>query len=244
MSLKRYGTYYSGFFYPEGFPDLDASSIVYCVGAGEDISHDIEIASSLGSDIHIFDPTPRAIDHVKLVKGFLETGVEPLYKSQYGGGDPNYWKYISKYTVPTNKVHLHPYGLHTTDNASMRFYQPSNTSYVSHSLIDGMKGTEYITVEVKSLKTIMRELGHTKIDILKIDIEGSECDVLDMMCSDLIFPRYLSVDFDLAGTGERMKNMGRCKTTIDCLYKYGYTLLKSEGYNISFQHQRLNLEID
>ena len=41
--MKRFGTEYGGFYYPENLDGLDESSIIYCIGAGEDISHDIEM---------------------------------------------------------------------------------------------------------------------------------------------------------------------------------------------------------
>ena len=41
MNIVRLGTKYSGFYYPENLPKLNENSIIYCVGAGEDISHDI-----------------------------------------------------------------------------------------------------------------------------------------------------------------------------------------------------------
>ena len=44
-----------------------------------------------------------------------------------------------------------------------------------------MKSEKYINVNVKKLRSIMNELGHTKIDLLKMNIEGSECDVIDDM---------------------------------------------------------------
>ena len=57
--LKRFGTEYGGFYYPENLDGLDSDSIIYCVGSGEDITHDIEIAHKLDSKVFIFDPTPR-----------------------------------------------------------------------------------------------------------------------------------------------------------------------------------------
>ena len=38
--------------------------------------------------------------------------------------------------------------------------------------------------EVKTLSTIMRELGHKWVDVLKIDIEGNEWPVLEQMVTD------------------------------------------------------------
>ena len=65
--IRKFGTNYSGFYYPSNLKPLNSNSVIYCVGAGEDISHDIVIAHTLKSNIYIFDPTPRAIEHVELV---------------------------------------------------------------------------------------------------------------------------------------------------------------------------------
>lgn len=222
--MKRYGTVYSGMHYPEGLPGLDKDSVIYCVGAGEDVSHDIEVAKACGAPVHIFDPTRRAITHVSLVKAVLN-GMKPVADRRYGGGDTGYWDRILQNAIPGDSVHMHPWGLFTSDNEAMKFYLPSNSEHVSQSLMEGMKSDKYTTVAVKKLETIMKELGHSHIDLLKLDIEGPECDVLDQMLAAAIFPTYLSVDFDLGWTGERLRDRERCLATIDKLYKNGYTLL-------------------
>jgi hypothetical protein len=220
--MKRYGTVYAGMYYPAEL-GLSKDSIIYCVGAGEDISHDIEVAKACGAPVHIFDPTPRAIEHVKLVKRVLD-GEKPVDNKRFGGGDPGYWSRILANAIPGDSVKLYEYGLYTKDG-DVKFYLPSNPDYVSHSLVDGMKGPDFTTVAVKKLETIMSELGHDHIDLLKLDIEGCECDVLDQMLDGGILPKYLSVDFDLGWTGEKVRDRDRCFATMDKLYRNGYKLL-------------------
>ena len=41
--MKRFGTEYGGFYYPENLDGLDESSIIYCIGAGEDRQADREV---------------------------------------------------------------------------------------------------------------------------------------------------------------------------------------------------------
>jgi hypothetical protein len=117
----------------------------------------------------------------------------------------------------------------------MRFYKPTNPEYVSHSLVPGMKSQDYVSVAVKSLNTIMAELGHTRIDLLKIDIEGCECDVLEKMVMDGIFPRFLAVDFDLGWTGEKIRDRQRCLNIIELLQQNGYRILHRKESDISFE---------
>ena len=214
INLKQFGTNYGGFFYPENLLYLNSDSIIYCVGAGEDITHDIEIANKLKSKVYIFDPTPRAISHIKYVIDVFNNIRKPIYDKKFGGGDKNYWNILLNNKIDTNNIIFRPYGLHIIDG-NFKFYTPSNKEHVSCSLVNGMKSNEFIKVPVKSLNNIMKEFNHKKIDLLKIDIEGLECSVLDKMINDNIFPKYLAVDFDLGWNGERIRDIQTCKNTIN-----------------------------
>ena len=97
-----------------------------------------------------------------------------------------------------------------------------------------MKSDNYINAEMKTLKTIMKELGHDKIDLLKIDIEGCECDVIEQMIDNNIYPKYLSVDFDLGWTGEKLRDRNRCINVINLLQKNGYKISHYHNADYSF----------
>jgi FkbM family methyltransferase len=43
---------------------LTAGAVCYCVGAGEDISFDLSLATRFRCEVWMFDPTPRAIAYV------------------------------------------------------------------------------------------------------------------------------------------------------------------------------------
>ena len=222
--MKLYGTDYGGFYYPDNLFGLNENSVIYCVGAGEDITHDLMVAHQLNSDVYIFDPTPRAIEHVKYVKNVMDGTREPINDKRFGGGDSNYWNIIQNNKVNSERLHLYDYGIHTCDDM-MKFYKPENENGVSCSLVKEMKSEKYINVPVKTLKTTMKELNHSKIDLLKMDIEGSECDVLNQMLDDNIYPTYIAVEFDL-GWG-KMKDKTTCYNTIIKLVQNGYVELSN-----------------
>eukprot|EP00884_Botryococcus_braunii_P008611 jgi/Botrbrau1/17751/Bobra.0127s0011.2 len=68
------------------------------------------------------------------------------------------------------ELHLHEYGL------------AANDSYVDLSGdVSKTLGKIVAGFETKSLNTILKELGHTWIDVLKIDIEGFEWEVLESL---------------------------------------------------------------
>lgn len=227
-NLVRFGTKYGGFYYPEDLPKLNSDSIIYCVGAGEDITHDVILSYKTKCPVHIFDPTPRAIEHVKYVKDVLDGTKEPVDDKKFGGGDNNYWKMILSHKVKGNKLILYECGL-SIEDGTVPFYLPINDDYVSCSLVPIGRSCESMNVHVKTINTIMKELNHDHIDLLKIDIENIECDVLEKMLNDKIYPTYISVDFDLWN-----HNKERCKEIIEKLSNNGYEIIKQEGQDVSF----------
>ena len=65
---------------------LSINKKILSLGAGEDISFDIEIANKYGCYVDIFDPTPRSIEHIKLIPNigkkaslpYSKTGLQPV----------------------------------------------------------------------------------------------------------------------------------------------------------------------
>ncbi len=66
---------------------------------------------------------------------------------------------------------FYPYGLAHYDG-NMPFYDPPNPKNVSYSPARKNGTPSYFPV--KRLSTIMHELGHDHIDLLKVDVEGGE----------------------------------------------------------------------
>ena len=225
--MKRFGTEYGGFYYPENLDGLDENSIIYCIGAGEDISHDIMIANKLNSNVYIIDPTPRAIEHYNHVKNVYEENINPNFSNKFGGGEPyKYWNLMLENKIDTSKIIYKDYGVGINEGIQ-KFYLPTNEEHVSCSLVEGMKGNKYIDVNVKKLKTIMKELGHNKIDLLKMDIEGSECDVIKNMLEEQIYSKYLAVKFDNTLKKENTKYL---------LEKNNYKLLYQDNNNYVYKY--------
>ncbi|QSJ17343.1 FkbM family methyltransferase [Nostoc sp. UHCC 0702] len=61
--LLHIGTGYGGWVVPKDL--LQAESICYCVGCGEDITFDLGLIETFDCHVYAFDPTPRAIKHVR-----------------------------------------------------------------------------------------------------------------------------------------------------------------------------------
>jgi FkbM family methyltransferase len=134
--------------------------VVYGVGAGEDISWDIGLVEKFNANVFIFDPTEKSIKYTS-----------PL---------------IEKYSqTHPNKLSHTPEGM-SNKQGTLTFAMPANPDHVSMRTADlattDMKKT--VTVPVNTLRNWMSQHKHTYLDILKIDIEGSEYDVLETLIAD------------------------------------------------------------
>jgi FkbM family methyltransferase len=99
--------------------------------------------------------------------------------------------------VPEARFEFHPWALADHDG-SLTLWQPRNADHVSASLVqgDGSSG-ESFEAPCYRLSSIMKKLGHERIDVLKMDIEGAEYGVLDDLAKsgDLSRVGQLLVEF-------------------------------------------------
>jgi hypothetical protein len=70
--------------------------------------------------------------------------------------------------------------------------------------------------------------------MLKIDIEGCECEVIEDMIKNEIMPIYLSVDFDSGWHGEKIQDKEKCMRTIQKLIDNGYKIIFQNNSDFSF----------
>jgi FkbM family methyltransferase len=79
---------------------------------------------------------------------------------------------------------------------TLRFYAPSDPSHVSHSVVNLQKTSDYFSAEVMRVKDVAEKLGHDRVDLLKMDIEGAEFRVIDDLLGNGPLPTVLLVEFD------------------------------------------------
>jgi len=125
------------------------------------------------------------------------------------------------------------YGLANFDGKA-KFHPPENPDYVSATILEReTTENEAYKVDVKKLKTIMVELGHKNIDLLKMDIEGAEYEVIDDFIAGGIKPKQILIEFH-----HRFKTVGVDKTikAVNKLREYGYRVfhVSKTGEEISF----------
>lgn len=168
---------------------LSKDDIVYSFGLGFDVTFEKELVEKYNCEIFAFDPTPISLEFVK------------------------------KQNL-SSKVKVNPYAISNYCGTAI-FNPPNNKKAISYSLEnnDSNSDHEAVEVEVKDLKTIMKEFGHKKIHLLKMDIEGSEYGVIDDIIKQEIPIKYLLVEVH-----HRFRGIGFHKTAmmVKRLNKLGY----------------------
>lgn len=204
-NLVRLGSDYGGWYVPTH--GLGPDSVVYSAGLGQDISFDKELIARYGCTVHGFDPTPATIDF--LAAQFSAGALPDLFRFK-------------------------PVGLWNAET-ELQFFAPKTRGWVGSYSALNLQGTEEresIWVPVKRLSALMRENGHTQIDLLKMDIEGAEYRVIDEIVASRIPIRWLCIEFDQPvpfwTTNRALRRLKEC----------GYQLCKVDRWNFVFQNQR------
>ena len=144
---------------------LTADSSVYSSGVGDDISFDLGMIETFGCTVKAFDPTPRCME------------------------------WLRRTNTPA-QFEFHSIGLSDRTQV-MRFSAPPQSDHVSYSVGERIHETDTVELPVKALDELMADIGDKghEIDLLKMDIEGSEYDALPDMLAKGILPHQLNVEF-------------------------------------------------
>ena len=101
---------------------------------------------------------------------------------------PKSLTWIAK-NVRDSRFIIHPWAL-TDSDGTLDLWLPANKEYVSASCrASDSSSSDKITVPCRALASIMQELGHDRVDVLKMDIEGSEYPVLQQLFRDNVVDR-------------------------------------------------------
>lgn len=206
VNKKWYGNKYGGFFVSP--ESLNEKSVIYSFGIGEDISFDEAMIKNHNCSVFGFDPTPKSINWIR----------NPQKK------------------LPSKFTFLE-YGIGNT-SGFVNFYLPKNKQHVSGSFVSqtNVDETQAIQVEIKSLADIASQLGHKKIDVVKMDIEGAEYQVLESVLNSPVQIDQILVEFH-----ERFFEDGAAKTTaiIKTMKDHGFEIFGiSDSFDeVSFIHQ-------
>lgn len=230
---RKLGTQYGGWYVPVDL--LNSTSICYCVGAGEDVSFDLELINNFGCQVFTFDPTIRAREHIENIQ--INVRSQNSRTVKYGVSD--YYRCDSDTLA---NLHFYPYGL-WRESGMVRFYAPKNSSHVSHSIVNLQNTSDYFEAECRSMEGIMKAMGHKDVTLLKLDVEGAEYEILDSLVAAGIYPRIICVEFDEGHTPRNEEYLRRIANAINKIKCAGYSATFFDGWNVTFVAHRTNHEL-
>jgi FkbM family methyltransferase len=108
---------------------------------------------------------------------------------------PRSTSYVASLAIEDDRFRFVPVGW-WNDDAEIDLYAPRDPAHVSYSALN-LQGTDQsITVRVQRVSTLARELMDSKVDLIKMDIEGAEMTVIPDLLANGPLPRVLCVEFD------------------------------------------------
>jgi FkbM family methyltransferase len=143
--LVHLGSSYGGWTLPGGL--IDSSWTCYLVGAGGDITVDLELIHRYGVTVRSIEPVA---DYVARAR-------------EHAGGETHFSAYQAAIAV-----HDGPIRMQAT-------HDPTSQSVSAAQLYES---DDFVELPGRTLPSVMAELGDEQISLLKLDIEGSEFEVL------------------------------------------------------------------
>jgi FkbM family methyltransferase len=183
---------------------INPDSVVYSFGIGRDISFDLALIERFGVNVYAFDPTPISKD------------------------------WLSKQQLP-ERFHFFDFGVADYDGFAEfhPFFVDDPTAHDFTILKSIQENERMVKCPVYRMKTIISMFKHQKIDILKMDVEGSEYTVINDILSSNIEVKQLLVEFH-----HRFENVGLRATdrAIKALNDNGYKIfsIAPDGQEYSF----------
>jgi FkbM family methyltransferase len=155
------------FFYPKlkrcisKLPSPSRQPIIFDIGANSGQSLKFFRNIFKESRIYCFEPNPLA--YLELIKNSSKNTF--CYNFALGGVNTKADLFISKFSESSTLI---------SPNKSSRWYR------MKHKILglDESEATGKLTVDVKTIDSVVRDLGIEEIFILKIDVEGAELEVL------------------------------------------------------------------
>ena len=166
-------------------------------GVGEDVSFDLELYNLNQLEIIFIDPTPRAFNH------FFEvtSNLGQIKRIDYNLSGKQIVDSYDLTKVRLEHLHFINKALFDKDNENITLYAPANENFVSYSVSNNNNKnrieSKSINVKTITITSIVKEFNINEDQtILKLDIEGSESQVINSIFNDNFFPKILIVEID------------------------------------------------
>lgn len=143
---------------------------------------------------------------------------------------PRALRYVQAKAGDVPNYHFLDVGVWSEDRL-MRFYKPRDQNHVSYSVVNLQNTSDFIEANFRSLPSLMAELGHNRIDLLKLDVEGAEYEILKHILQEGLQIEILCVEFDVFTSTQMVTQILRASQMLRKLRRGGYTVVNADGWN-------------
>jgi len=140
--------------------------------------------------------------------------------------------YTRRTTADIHNYHFYDFGIWSSDGHA-RMYMPTDDIGVNGSITNLHKTNSSIEIRTRRLSSVMKENGHSQIDLLKIDVEGAEHEIIQSIIDDQCKVTIVVVEFDSFAylTARQLEEI---RTSVNSLLRCGYRIDYIEGSNFTF----------
>jgi FkbM family methyltransferase len=189
------GTEYGGWWVPDDL--ISAEWTCYSVGAGSDVSFDMELIARYGARVRAFDPFST----------FREMA------EAEAGGDPRY--------------SFHEVAIAASDGP-VEMFGRQDEQHGSVSAVNLYGVETAFTRPGRSIASLMEEFGDDRVDLLKVDVEGSEYELVPTIDLDGAATRVFCVQV------HHNRSARHAHRLFDGLRGHGFDLVGREGTKFTF----------
>lgn len=107
---------------------------------------------------------------------------------------PEAERYVREASAGVERFSFLPVGLAPSDG-TMTFYRAADPEHMALSTTDLQATRDAVQAPVRSVDSLMRELGHERVDLLKLAVEGIEYELLESLEPRELGVRLLLVEF-------------------------------------------------
>jgi FkbM family methyltransferase len=195
------GTPYGGWIVPTGL--IEPGWLCYTVGAGGDVSFDLEL-------VRRFDARVRAFD---AVEDFVAEALRD------GEGEPRFSAHHAAIATADGPLRMQV------------SHDPRSRSVSSAGLYES---SSYIELPGRTLPSLMSEFGDTHIDLLKLDVEGSEYELMPTVSLRELGVKVFAIQL------HNVAGIARARTMIEAVRREGFEpVARRHPVKLTFVHSDL-----
>jgi FkbM family methyltransferase len=163
---------------------LKPADIVYSLGLATNIEFDLNLIAKYGVEVHGFDPTPESVEWIRSQALPAQFHHHPVAIAGHDGE--------LEFALPDQAGDC---ARAVVKKSNVRGQRSEVRGQISDPTSDFRPSTRSVDFPCRKLSSLMQEHGHERIALLKMDIEGSEYEVLEELLDSKLKVDQILVEF-------------------------------------------------